>query len=580
VEVDPDAIPLDDPKTYELYQRGETVATFQFESDGMRKHLKALKPTNIEDLIAMNALYRPGPMDNIPSFIRRKHGQEPVVYPHPLLEPILRNTYGIMVYQEQIMEAAKVLAGYTLGGADLLRRAMGKKKVEEMAKERAKFLEGTRKNGIADDKANEIFDLMEKFAGYGFNKSHAAAYSILAFRTAYLKANYPHEYMAAVLSHNLSNIEKISFFIEETKAMGIDVLPPCVNESRLLFSVNDQGHLRFGLGAIKGVGEAVAQGIVEERLANGPYASLFDLAARLDKQLLNRRTLESLAYAGALDACSGAHIHRAQFFAPLASDAQRTVLDLATQYGARVQENKNSNQAALFGGGGAAQESIPEPDIPRTDPWPDLVKLNYEREVIGFYLSGHPMDRFELEINAFCNTKLDELPDRRGRDVTFAGIVTGAKERVSKTGSRFGTYTLEDKTGKTECMLFKDQFANFKSYLELNNIVFVRGKLEPSYRDPSQHELRIVDVKMMEGLLEAQARRLELQLMLDQVQPTFIQQLANVLAQHKGKIPLRFVVVSDSQPKPLAFSSRNTLVAPSHELIRALRALHIGCKLG
>ncbi|MCS7073639.1 MAG: DNA polymerase III subunit alpha, partial [Bacteroidia bacterium] len=346
IEIDLDKIDLNDEKTYQLYQNGDTIATFQFESDGMRKYLKQLKPTNIEDLIAMNALYRPGPMDNIPLFIDRKHGKVPLEYPHEKLEPILRNTYGIMVYQEQIMEAARALAGYSLGGADLLRRAMGKKKKEVMDAERSKFVAGCIQNGIEEAKANEIFDVMAKFAEYGFNKSHSAAYSILAFKTAYLKAHYPAEYMAAVLTHNIGSIEDITFFIEECRNMGISVLPPCVNESQFIFSVNEQQQIRFGLGAIKGVGEAAAKTIIAEREMNGPYRSIFDLAFRLADKSISRKTLDCLAYAGAFDVFEG--IHRAQYFKQSESDGL-TILEKAIQYGNRKLQEKNSSQFSLFG---------------------------------------------------------------------------------------------------------------------------------------------------------------------------------------------------------------------------------------
>jgi len=589
IVIDPDNIPLEDDKTFELYQKGETVATFQFESEGMRKHLRSLKPTTLEDLIAMNALYRPGPMDNIPSFVRRKHGEEPVEYPHELLEPILKNTYGIMVYQEQIMEAARTLAGYTLGGADLLRRAMGKKKVEVMNQERVKFVAGAAERAIEEAKANEIFDLMDKFAGYGFNKSHAAAYSILAFRTAYLKANYPEAYMAAVLSHNLSNIEKITFFMEECRRMGIAVLPPDVNDSQVNFTVNQAGNIRFGLAAIKGVGESAAEAIIRER-ENGPYESVFDLCARVDKLQLNKRTLESLAYAGAFDACSGEGVMREQFFAPYPSTEGKTLLDIAIQYGVRVQEEKNSNQASMFGSADGSGSSVAIPKLPPATPWSMLERLNHEREVIGFYISGHPLDRFQWEMETLTNTTLDSLNERNGQEVAVAGIVTAARERISRSGSKFGTFVLEDKTGSLEFTLFKQDYVDWKGSLEVNNQVLLKGRMEASYRDPSQFELKLMQVKLLDGLLEHEVRQVELRLPLARLQPALVDELSATLLAHApaekvssanqvATATVRVIITGHSNPTPLRLRSRGLQVLPSHELLNDLRGLDLEARL-
>ena len=348
VVIDPDNINLEDEKTYALYQRGDTVATFQFESDGMRKYLRQLKPTTIEDLIAMNALYRPGPMDNIPSFVNRKHGREEIIYPHDMLEPILKNTYGIMVYQEQIMQVARAMGNYSMGGADLLRRAMGKKKHDIMAKEKVNFLAGAAKNGVPEETAEEVWALMEKFASYGFNKSHAAAYSVLAFKTAYLKAHYPAEYMASVLTHNASDIKKITFFIEECRRMGIEVLPPDINESQALFSVNTQGEIRFGMEAIKGVGGAVVEEIIRQREKEGPFTSIYDLTTRMPLRSINKKVIESLVYAGALDSFG---IQRYQYFLHASERDEANVLERALSYGSKIQQERNSPQISLFGGG-------------------------------------------------------------------------------------------------------------------------------------------------------------------------------------------------------------------------------------
>lgn len=580
VEIDPDNIPLDDEATFKLYQAGNTVATFQFESEGMRKHLRSLKPTSLEDLIAMNALYRPGPMDNIPSFIRRKHGREAIQYPHPLLEPILENTYGIMVYQEQIMEAAKVLAGYTLGGADLLRRAMGKKKVEVMEQERVKFIEGARQhNAIPEDQANQIFELMAKFAGYGFNKSHAAAYSVLAFRTGYLKAHYPDAYMAAVLSHNLNDISKITFFIEECRTMGLQVLPPCINESRYDFSVSEPGKIRFGLGGIKGLGSNLAQGIIAERDENGPYASLFDMTARVESQLQNRRSLECLAKAGAFDNCmAGRNVHRAQYFHRLSTNDDRTALDLAVAYGQKMEELANTSQIDMFGSGAedSGAGSLPEPALPEAEAFSILDQLNYEREVIGFYLSGHPLDRYEEEIGTRITCTLDELEQHKGKkNLTVAGIVTEARERITKGGTPFGNFTVEDKKGKLSFVLFNKDYGNWSGHLKVNNRLLLKGSYTTSKRNPSECEFRIKDVIYLEEVLEKHTRAIDIVIGLHALDSTLIEELWQLLQQYPGNCQVNFVVEKPETEHRVFLHSRNTRVEPNQELRTELKARNL-----
>ncbi|MEL6134773.1 MAG: DNA polymerase III subunit alpha, partial [Bacteroidota bacterium] len=440
----PENIPLDDLKTYELYQKGDTVATFQFESDGMRKYLKQLKPTNIEDLIAMNALYRPGPMDNIPTFVARKHGREETHYPHEMLKPILSNTYGIMVYQEQIMQVARTMGGYSMGGADLLRRAMGKKKMEIMEKEKVNFVNGALERDVEKKTAEDVYALMAKFASYGFNKSHSAAYSVLAFKTAYLKAHYPAEYMAAVLTHNVSDIKKITFFIEECRRMGIEVLPPDVNESQALFSVNPEGQIRFGLEAIKGVGHSVVETLIETRKKEGPFESVFDMCVKMPLRSINRKTLESLAYAGALDRF---RVKRFQYFLPVSEKDPANVLEKAVQYGSKIQQERMSPQVSLFGDASGNGSSIQEPPIPMgtmqegriREEWSELEKLNYEKETIGFYLSGHPLDKYQWQLKSFCNATVGDLEEKRQREIRMGGIVTSVRERVSRRGNKFLT---------------------------------------------------------------------------------------------------------------------------------------------
>ncbi|MDX2283291.1 MAG: DNA polymerase III subunit alpha [Bacteroidia bacterium] len=583
-KIDIDQIPLDDPKTFALYQRGDTVATFQFESDGMRKYLRQLKPSHIEDLIAMNALYRPGPLDYIPTFIQRKHGQEKVEYPHELLEPILKHTYGIMVYQEQIMQTAQIIASYSLGGADLLRRAMGKKDKEKMAKERVKFVEGAEKtHGIKADKANEVFDIMEKFAEYGFNRSHSAAYSVVAFQTAYLKANYPAEYMAAVLTHNMGDIKKITFFIEECRRMGIAVLPPDLNESRGSFWVNAKGQIRFGMAAIKGVGEAVVQQIIQKREAEGPYKSIFDLALRMPPRTLNRKTLEALIYAGALDSFG---VERWQYFLQNSEKDDSIFLDKVLSYAAKVQQERLSPQASLFGdvmGSGAT----PEPPIPRgvlqngviREAWSELNRLNFEKEVIGFYLSGHPLERFKWQMAAFTNCAVGELHESRQKEIRTAGIVTSVQERISRKGNKFMVFMLEDFNDSAEISLFGEQYEKFRGLIRQDEMIYLTG-VNQQRRYDNEYELRIHDIRLMtEELFGKMVRGLSLELEYRELTEELLFQMEALLKAHQGKKDLRFRIVDEGYQADIPLLSSELQVDPSGELISGLQELGIRCSV-
>lgn len=580
-KIDPDFIPLDDLKTFELYQRGDTVGTFQFESDGMRKYLRQLKPTNIEDLIAMNALYRPGPMDYIPTFIARKQGKEPVEYPHELLEPILSYSYGIMVYQEQIMQTAQIIAGYSLGGADLLRRAMGKKDKEKMAKERVKFVKGAEEHhGIKEAKANEVFDIMEKFAEYGFNRSHSAAYSVVAFQTAYLKANYPAEYMASVLTHNINDIKKITFFIEECRRMGIEVLPPDINESQGMFSVNKRGQIRFGMQAIKGVGHNVVEAIIEDREAHGPFVSLFDLCTRMPPRTLNRKVLEALVYAGALD---GFHIDRYRYFLlPNAKDPQ-TVLDRALSYGTKVHQEKTSVQVSLFGGGGNGSGSLEEPVIPEglmQDRWSELQKLNYEKDVIGFFLSGHPLDRFKWQLNAFTTHTLGELAEAQPKEFRIAGIVTSAVERLSKKGTKFLAFSIEDFSDSYEFLLFSEQYAELKHLIHKDEMLFISGGFAPRRYDPSEMEVRIREVKVMnDELFEKMVKHLLVEIDSEDMTEEWVDAFHALISTHKGPKELKMKIVDHRKRFHIQLISGEYQVQPSRELALGLEDLGVSYQL-
>ncbi|MDX5417630.1 MAG: DNA polymerase III subunit alpha, partial [Hymenobacteraceae bacterium] len=486
VEIDIDEIPIDDEKTYQLYQRGDTIGTFQFESEGMRMYLKDLQPTNIEDLIAMNALYRPGPMQFIPNFINRKHGKEEVEYPHELLEPILNYSYGIMVYQEQIMQTAQILAGYSLGGADLLRRAMGKKDMKKMAEEREKFIKGAAEiHNIPAKKASEVFDVMEKFAQYGFNRSHSAAYSIVAYQTGYLKAHYPAEYMAAVLTNNMNDIKKVTFFIEEARKQGVAVLGPDVNESLLKFNVNEQGQIRFGLGAIKGTGEAAVEAIISEREKGGLYQDIFDFAKRINLRAVNKKTFESMALAGCFD--SWELYHRAQLI-EIPEGESMSVLEKAVRYGNSYQAEQQAAQQSLFGGSAAV--AAPLPKIPEVPVWTQAEMLRREKEVVGFYMSGHPLDQFKLEIDSYCTCPLDKIEEYKNRDVNVAGMVTDVVIRTAKNGNPFALFTIEDYDTSMQMALFGEDYVKFSPYLKMGLYLFIRGKVQLRYKTEDQWELK------------------------------------------------------------------------------------------
>lgn len=442
-----DEIPIDDPATYRLYSEGRTIGTFQFESAGMQKYLRELQPTTFEDLIAMNALYRPGPMDYIPDFIDRKQGRKPIEYDIPVMEKYLKDTYGITVYQEQVMLLSRLLADFTRGESDALRKAMGKKLRDKLDHMKPKFIEGGKKNGHDPKILEKIWADWEKFASYAFNKSHATCYSWVAYQTAYLKANYPSEYMAATMSRNISNITEITKLMDESKATGVNVLGPDVNESSLKFSVNRHGDIRFGLGAIKGVGESAVQSILTERQKNGPFKDIFDFVQRVNLSACNRKNIENLALAGAFD--SFPNIHREDFFVKNAKD--ETFVEVLVRYGNKYQMDKAAATNSLFGG--EHEVEIATPEIVRAPAWSDLERLNKERELVGIYLSAHPLDEFSVILENVCNTHMAQLSDLtplQNHDLTLGGIVTGVREGYTKTGKPFGVAKVEDYSGTAE----------------------------------------------------------------------------------------------------------------------------------
>ncbi|WMJ72731.1 DNA polymerase III subunit alpha [Cytophagaceae bacterium ABcell3] len=569
VDIHPDDIPLDDPKTYELYQRGDTVGTFQFESDGMRKYLKELKPTNIEDLIAMNALYRPGPMDYIPLFINRKHGREEVVYPHPLLEGILSNSYGIMVYQEQIMQTAQIIAGYSLGGADLLRRAMGKKDKEKMAKERIKFVDGAGKiNNIPPDQANEIFDVMEKFAEYGFNRSHSAAYSVVAFQTAYLKANYPAEYMASVLTHNKNNIEKVSFFMDECNRQHIPVLGPDVNESSMNFAVNNEGKIRFGMGAIKGTGGAAVDAIIAERQENGPFEDIFDFSSRVPLRSVNKKTFEALAYAGAFDCFT--EFHRAQYLT-VPEGETANVIEKAVRYGNAVQNEKNNNQASLFGGEGHVD--IPKPKITPCEPWGDIEKLKFEKEVVGFYISGHPLDQFKVELENFCSCSLDKVMETQNKELNIAGIVSKVNIRQTKAGKSFALFSIEDYNGSLDMALFGEDYMKFSHFIQPGEFLYMKGRVQQRFHSSDQWEFKPNSIQLLHDVRNRVCKSMQISIPLSEMGQELIASIENMLTENPGSCELKFLFKDEQEQVNVEMVSRKYKVEPNNTLLDQLNQL-------
>jgi DNA polymerase-3 subunit alpha len=577
IEIDPEKIPLEDELTFKLYQAGDTIGTFQFESAGMRKYLKELKPTNIEDLIAMNALYRPGPMDFIPDFINRKHGIEKTEYPHPWLEEILTPTHGIMVYQEQIMQAAQIMAGYSLGAADILRRAMGKKKPEEMERQKSIFIEGAFNKGVDKKKAEEIFNVMAKFAMYGFNRSHSAAYSVVAYRTGYLKAHYPAEYMASVLTNNLNDIKKITFFMEECQRQNIDVLGPDVNESALNFVVNDKGIIRFGLGAIKGVGEGAVESIVTEREENGPYKSFFDFMSRISLRSVNKRVIESLAMAGAFDCFE--NVHRAQFFYTDEPDGP-TFIDKMIRYANSQSSFKNSSQMNLFGE--AEETVIPDPEFPDCEKWPKIEMLKKEKEVTGMYISGHPLDNFKIQINNYCSHSLSQLQDTnklKNRDVSFAGIIISAQHKYTKNGKPFGTFVIEDYTDTLQLNVFSEDYLKVKHFLEKESYVYVKAQISPRFNSSDQYEVKIKSMMLLTEVVEKLASDLLLEIPISEINPGFIDYLVHNVRNNAGKCRLKIKLRDEVEKSTVEMLSRKIKVEPVGFLNQMLKKSDLFYKL-
>jgi len=581
IELDPENFPLDDEKTYELFQRGETVGIFQYESPGMQKHMKHLKPTVFDDLIAMNALYRPGPMEYIPSFINRKHGKEEIIYDLPEMEEYLKETYGITVYQEQVMLLSQKLADFTKGEADVLRKAMGKKQKAVLDKMKPKFIDQAAAKGMDKEKLEKIWKDWEAFASYAFNKSHSTCYAWIAYQTAYLKAHYPAEYMAAVLSNNMNDIKSVTFFMEECKRMRLPVLGPSVNESYYKFSVNKNNAVRFGMGAIKGVGHGAVKTIVENRKKDGHYKSIFDLAKRIDLRAANKKSFEGLANAGGFDCFEDTH--RAQYFAHDGDGI--TFLEKAIRYGAKHQENENSAQVSLFGD--ASEVQIAEPKVPPCEDWGTMEKLSREKEVVGIYISGHPLDDFKIEMKTFCNGDISVFKDLEtviNREITFGGVVTDVQHRVSKQGKGWALFTIEDYSDSHEFRIFGEEYLKFRHFFVINSFVYVRAFVKEGWVNretgkKGEPRIQFNNFQLLHDVMDIYAKKLSIQLNIDDLEQNKIADLQEVFKMHNGNHALNFIVYDHSDKLKLNMPSRKQKVKISQELLNELETYEINYKL-
>ncbi len=564
IDIDLDNIPIDDELTYKLYQEGRTIGTFQFESAGMQKYLRELKPTVFEDLIAMNALYRPGPMEYIPSFIARKNGKEEIKYDIPCMEKYLKDTYGITVYQEQVMLLARQLSNFTRGESDALRKAMGKKKKDIVDAMKPKFIEGGKANGHDPKVLEKIWGDWEKFASYAFNKSHATCYSWVSYQTAYLKAHYPSEFMAGNMSRCLNDIGKITKLMNECQAMGIACLGPDVNESRRKFSANKKGEIRFGLSAIKGMGDWAADAIISERDNNGPYKDVYDFMQRVNHSMINSKSLESLILSGGFDSFK---LPRECYFAK-GSDG-RMFLDTLVRYGQIYQQEQKEAKNSLFGGFDSVD--IQRPAAPEVEPWSLLEKLNKERFLVGIYLSAHPLDEFGFILKDLCNTKCTELSDRielsKKQDVSFGGIVTAVRNNYTKTGKPCGFVTFEDFDGQGELALFGEDWGKWQGMLTEGCTVMVRAKFVKPYRDKDYMDMKITDIQYLQTVKEKSIEKMTISVEAEKLDDTVVSDLVTIIKDCPGKTQLFFSIRENNSSKPLTLRSRNDKVNIDKKLI-------------
>ncbi len=576
VEILLDEIPLDDKKTYEtVFQKGNTNGIFQFESAGMQKHLKDLKPDKFDDLVAMNALYRPGPIAYIPTYIARKHGTENINYDLPEMQEYLEPTYGVTVFQEQVMLLSQKIGNFTKGDADYLRKAMGKKDRKKLDEMKSMFLEGAKSNGHPVDVLEKIWKDWEAFAQYAFNKSHSVCYAYVAFHTAYLKTHYPAEFMAATLDNASGDIEQISFFMEECKRMGLNIYGPDVNKSEFKFSVNKEGELRFGLAAIKGSGESSIEEIIRERNENGPYKSIFDLTKRVNLRSVNKKTLEVMASGGAFDCFEGTH--RAQYFS---LNDETTIIEKSIRFANAAQANENANQQSLFGE--SVLVSLPEPTIPQAETWSLMEQLKREKEVIGIYLSGHPLDPYRIEVEKLTShplIELKELKPLKGIDIKVIGIVSSVNHRMSKNGKPYGSFVIEDFTGSYEFTLFGENYLNFKKYMDPEYFLYIKGKIENRWNKEDDFEFRINSIEMLQEIRDKYIKNVSLEIELEKLNNELITKIFDNIKVNSGSTILNFIVSNKKEQMALSMRSTKFKVDVTNETLKFFDELGLTYKL-
>jgi len=572
LDIDPDEIPLEDEKTYKLFQRGDTIGVFQYESTGMQKYLRDLVPTKFEDLIAMNALYRPGPLAYIPSFVLRKHGKEPIKYDLADMKEYLEETYGITVYQEQVMLLSQKLANFSKGEADMLRKAMGKKKKKLIDQMWPKFLEGCQKNGHDETIVKKVWTDWEAFASYAFNKSHSTCYALVAFQTAYLKAHHPAEFMASVLTHNKNDISKLTFFLRECKRMGIDVLSPDVNESAADFSVNKKGQIRFGLTALKGVGSGPVEAVLKQRATGVPFKDVFDMMRRLDLSSFNKRCLDSLVLGGGLDGFTD--MKRWHYYAP--SEKYDTFIEHLLRYGNAYQSQKASSMNSLFGD----SEDIlsPEPKIPQAREWSLIEKLTKEKEVTGIYISGHPLDDYKLEIENYTTCTLEDLENHKGGNVNIAGVVIAANNRIDKKGNGYGFFTVQDYNGSMELALWRNDYNDYAARMKPGEVVFIKGKYEyNNYRE--EYQFKVQEIQQLAAIGLKMTESITLKLHVKKITDDLIDEIEDICKHSKGKLPLKIEVIEPDNQIKLKFRSVSRKVNVDGEMIAKLERIGVKYKL-
>jgi DNA polymerase-3 subunit alpha len=580
IDLDIESIPLDDLKTYELFQRGDTVGIFQYESAGMQKYMRDLKPTQFADLIAMNALYRPGPLEYIPDFIDRKHGRKEITYDLDGMEEYLGETYGITVYQEQVMLLSQKLANFSKGDADVLRKAMGKKQMATLQKMKPQFLDNGESNGHDREILEKVWKDWEAFASYAFNKSHSTCYAWIGYQTAYLKANYPAEFMAATLSNNMNNIKDVTKFMDECKRMGLPVLGPDVNESNYKFTVNKEGAVRFGMGAVKGLGHGAVMTIIENR-KEGAYKSIFDMAKRIDLRAANKKSFEALALSGGFDGLSGDN--RAQYF--YEADNGQMFLEQVIKYAQKYQENENSAQVSLFGESSEVQ--IPEPQLPQCEDWGTMEKLRREREVVGIYISGHPLDDYKYEIKYFCNSNLQAMKDLSGlinRELSFCGVISEVQHRVTKANKGWATFIIEDYEDSYEFRIFNEDYLKFRHFLVPNSFIYAKAKVQPGWMDkrtgkPGEPRLQFTVMQQLQDVMSGAAKKLTIRFHVNEIGEKRVAQLKELFTEHMGDSNLYFELFDHEEKIALEMSSKSTQVTINKQLLDTLEKNDITFKV-